>query len=196
MWPVYGLTFFYFVFAEDLIQLHRARYGPYRFPSPKGGELVGVFMSKLVVLGWALAIPLLFHPLWLVLTVVISTWFVSGFLLGLTFQVAHLVPDASFPELVDSARIEDEWAIHQVKNTADFAQRNRFITWYVGGLNYQIEHHLFPNICHIHYPQLAPIVKQTCNEFGVPYNVYPGVVDAVVAHGKWLALMGSSDTHD
>lgn len=192
MWVVYGFTFFYFVFAEDFIQLRRTRVGPHRFPTPRGLELIGVFASKLFVFGWMLGVPLLFHDWHLVVIVFGLVWFVSGFFLGLTFQVAHLVPEATFPQVTEEApQVASEWAIHQVKNTADFAPRNRFITWYVGGLNYQIEHHLFPKISHIHYPKIAPLVQQACAEFGLPYTVYPGAAAAVHAHYQWLARMGA-----
>ena len=83
-------------------------------------------------------------------------------------------------------RIENEWGIHQVETTVDFAQNSRIVNWFTGGLNFQIEHHLFPQICHIHYPALAPIVKQTSDEFGVQYYAHPTLGSAVASHYRFL----------
>ncbi|HRI21623.1 MAG TPA: fatty acid desaturase, partial [Panacibacter sp.] len=91
-----------------------------------------------------------------------------------------------------TGRLEDEWAIHQLKTTANFATRNRFISWYVGGLNFQIEHHLFPKISHIHYPQISRIIKQACKEYGVKYVEYKRMHHAVISHISFLRQMGQA----
>ncbi len=99
---------------------------------------------------------------------------------------------ASFPEPTgDPLQIENEWAIHQVQTTVDFAPRNALLTWYAGGLNYQIEHHLFPHICHLHYPALAEIVEQTSREFGIRYVVYPTWRSAIASHLRILKQLGA-----
>lgn len=116
---------------------------------------------------------------------------VAGFVLSIVFQLAHTVEDTEFP-VPDAAsnRLEDEWAVHQLKTTANFATRSRFISWFVGGLNFQIEHHLFPKISHIHYPQISKIVKQACQEYGVVYVEYPKLHNAVASHVAFLKQMG------
>jgi linoleoyl-CoA desaturase len=86
--------------------------------------------------------------------------------------------------------MEDEWAIHQVKTTANFATSNPVVSWLVGGLNFQVEHHLFPKISHVHYPRINKIVKQTCEEFGVEYIEYPTVTKAIRSHINYLRQMG------
>ena len=121
----------------------------------------------------------------------ISVHIVLGFTLAIVFQLAHVVENTEF-ELVTTAPklIENEWAIHQVKTTANFAARNKIVSWFVGGLNFQVEHHLFPKISHIHYPAINKIVKQVCSEYGVAYIEYPSVHQAVASHVMFLKRMG------
>jgi linoleoyl-CoA desaturase len=90
----------------------------------------------------------------------------------------------------DPQHIENEWAVHQVETTADFAPHNQLLNFYIGGLNYQIEHHLFPHICHLNYPRIAPIVRATCEEFGIHYQCYPTWRAAFAAHLRELHLLG------
>jgi linoleoyl-CoA desaturase len=107
------------------------------------------------------------------------------------FQLAHINGGATFVEPVgDPLHVENEWAIQQVQSTADFAPQNRLLNFYVGGLNYQIEHHLLPHICHLNYPRLAPIVCATCEEFGINYNCFPTWRAAFAAHWRELRLLG------
>lgn len=116
---------------------------------------------------------------------------VAGFILSIVFQLAHTVEDTEFPMPNAIGKLEDEWAIHQLKTTANFATGNRFISWFVGGLNFQIEHHLFPKISHIHYPAISHIVKEACEEYGVTYLEYPRMHNAVVSHISFLKQMGA-----
>jgi linoleoyl-CoA desaturase len=87
-------------------------------------------------------------------------------------------------------KMEDDWAIHQLRTTANFATDNKLISWLVGGLNFQVEHHLFPKISHVHYPVISKIIRQTCEEFGVPYQEYPKMRYAVASHVAFLRQMG------
>jgi linoleoyl-CoA desaturase len=117
-----------------------------------------------------------------------------GLVLGIVFQLAHISGDLAFPKPVgDPLHIEDEWAIHEVETTADFAPRNKLLNLYIGGLNYQVEHHLLPHICHLNYPRLAPIVQATCAEFGIKYNCYPTWRQAFMAHWRELRLLARPD---
>lgn len=95
--------------------------------------------------------------------------FIAGIILTVVFQLAHTVEGTSHPVPDENGNIENAWAIHQMNTTKNFSRKNKLISWYVGGLNFQIEHHLFPRICHVHYPVIAPIVKKTAEEFGIPY---------------------------
>ena len=116
--------------------------------------------ARLVFFAWAFVIPMMFHPWWVVLLFYVTTAFVLGTTLAVVFMLAHCVEEAEFPELPPGTeRLPGPWAVHQVQTTVDFARGNRLLTWYVGGLNFQIEHHLFPRICHVHYPRIAEIVR-------------------------------------
>jgi linoleoyl-CoA desaturase len=92
----------------------------------------------------------------------------------------------------ETGKLEDEWAIHQLKTTANFAPKNKFISWMLGGLNFQIEHHLFPKISHIHYPEIRKIIKKSCAEFNIPYIEYPKMYKAVISHVLFLKQMGKA----
>jgi linoleoyl-CoA desaturase len=115
-----------------------------------------------------------------------------GLTLAVVFQLAHVVEHAEFvhADQVEPLKIENEWAIHQVKTTANFAPRNKFISWFVGGLNYQVEHHLFPKISHVHYPAINRIVKQTCRQFNIPYNEFPTMQQAIASHYRIIKELG------
>jgi linoleoyl-CoA desaturase len=123
----------------------------------------------------------------------LSMGLVAGFVLSIVFQLAHTVEHTHFPMPDEfTGKMEDEWAIHQIKTTANFATGNRVISWLVGGLNFQIEHHLFPKISHVHYPQISKIIKQACKEFGVEYVEYPKFSQAVISHVAYLRQMGKA----
>jgi linoleoyl-CoA desaturase len=114
-----------------------------------------------------------------------------GLTLALVFQLAHVVEHAEFETAgVEPKLIENEWAVHQVLTTANFAPRNKFINWYVGGLNFQIEHHLFPRISHVHYPAISKIVKETCESFDLPYNSYPTMSQSIASHFRMMKKLG------
>ena len=115
----------------------------------------------------------------------------AGFILSIVFQLAHTVEETAFPVPDgDTNKIEEEWAIHQIQTTANFATRNKLISWLVGGLNFQIEHHLFPKISHVHYPAISKIIKSTCEEFNVKYIEYKKMRDAIISHASYLKKMG------
>ncbi len=115
-----------------------------------------------------------------------------GLTLALIFQLAHVVENATFEAAagMEHKVIENEWAIHQVMTTANFAPKSKFINWYVGGLNYQVEHHLFPRISHVHYPAISVIVEKTCKEFNLPYNTYPTFMQSLASHFRMMRQLG------
>ena len=80
----------------------------------------------------------------------------------------------------EGAHIESEWAVHQVATTVNFATQNKMWNWLFGGLNFQVEHHLFPRISHVHYPELNKRLKQVCAEFNVAYQEFPIVAQCIV----------------
>jgi linoleoyl-CoA desaturase len=124
----------------------------------------------------------------LVLGLYLLHWMTVGLLLSVTFQLAHVTDVQEFPEELRGKN--GDWAVHQLATTADFAVGNRFLTWAIGGLNYQVEHHIFPRISHVHYAKIQPIVRQLCEERGIAYFEYRTVYEALKAHFRHLALMG------
>ena len=152
------------------------------------GVLLG---GKALFFSLALAVPLLRHPLWVVLLFYLAISLVQGLTLSVVFQLAHCVEEAAFPlPRPGTARMPAGWAMHQVESTVDFARGNRLLSWFIGGLNFQIEHHLFPRICHVHYSALAPLVEETCREFGLRYSAHETFRAGVASHFRWLRRMG------
>lgn len=193
LWLIYAFFVAYWHFYEDFKQVAAGRIANQRFPRPRGWRLVELFGGKLFFYGWAFLIPMLYHPWWGVLGFYALTTVVLSFTLILVFQLAHSVEEASLPPLAPHlSLVPRAWAVHQVEATVDFGRDNRLLNWYVGGLNFQIEHHLFPRICHIHYPRIAAIVQQTCAEFGVRYTVHDSCLSAVRSHWRWLVRMGAA----
>lgn len=192
LWPLYGLMAIKWHFYDDYRDFITGRMGVNRFPRPRGWELVLFVGGKLVFLALAFGIPLLFHPLWVVLLFYVITVGVLGVALSVVFQLAHAVEEARFPApQPGTTRMQEPWAVHQVEATVDFARSNRLVSWLVGGLNFQIEHHLFPTICHANYPTISNVVEDTCREYGVPYKANPSFHAAVASHYRWLKHMGA-----
>ena len=116
--------------------------------------------------------------------------FVSGMVLSLIFQAAHVLEETEFFVPEDDGAVENNFAIHQLKTTSNFANNNRVFTWLIGGLNFQVEHHLFPNICHVHYPAISKIVKETAEEYDLPYNAHDTYYQALKSHFSLLNKLG------
>lgn len=138
-----------------------------------------------------LVVPMLVlpFPFWMIILFFLAMHFVTGIALTLVFQTAHVIPSTEFYD-PEGENIDENWAVHQLFTTANFAVGNRTVTWLVGGLNHQIEHHLFPNICHVHYPKIARIVKQTAQDFNLPYYAQSSFSSAILNHFKMLRKLG------
>ena len=115
---------------------------------------------------------------------------VLGFTLAIVFQLAHVVEHTEFEAAGIDKIVENEWAIRQVRTTANFAPSNKFVSWFVGGLNFQIEHHLFPRVSHVHYPALSRIVKDSCEKHGINYVEFPTMSQAVASHFRFMRQLG------
>lgn len=190
LWAAYGVIAFKWQLSDDLVQVLRGRIGPQPMPRPRGWDLVQFVACKLFMVTVAFVIPLWRHPAWIVLAVYVGTMFVLGVVLAVIFQLAHSVQEAGHPEYRDSARLGTEWARHQVETTVDFARGNTLLSWYIGGLNYQVEHHLFPRVAHVHYPAIAQIVEKTSADFGVRYAAHRTFGAALRSHYRFLREMG------
>jgi linoleoyl-CoA desaturase len=165
----------------------------FRYPTMTRNDKLVFWIGRLINLTIYFLLPLAFLPWWQALTGFALGILTAGLVMATVLQLAHVMVTVEFPEpRGDPPYIEGAWAIHQVEATINFAPDNRLINWYTGGLNYQIEHHLFPKMCHINYPKIAPIVKQVCREFDVTYRVYPTFREALAQHVRSLRWLGQS----
>ena len=171
---------------KDLLKTQNIKFGP---------AFTGIILSKILYIGVTLALPLWLSPISWYFTVMgfFLMHFIAGVWLGIIFQPAHVVPSSNYPVPGPSGNIEADWAVSQLYNTANFAPGARFFSWYVGGLNYQVEHHLFPNICHVHYRKISAIVRDTAAEYKLPYNSFKTFGMALKEHGKMLYNLGHYD---
>ena len=180
--------------VKDFTQL--ARYNSEgitkRYQVNPTAEYVKMVVYKILYLFVSIGVPVMVtrFSIWQVLGGFLLMHWVAGFILSTIFQMAHVVEGAEQPMPDTHAVIHHDWAVHQIRTTSDFARDNRFLNWYVGGLNFQTEHHLFPNISHVHYYKISKIVEQTAKEFGLEYNLKPTFSDALVSHIKRLKALG------
>lgn len=180
--PLYALNTIEWIVLKDYKQLLTGQLNPYQeVPPLRGRELVEFFSCKIGHLALVLT-PTLFQPIGQVVIGFILFHLISSLILTTIFQLAHLNDCSEFPTLTNDNRITDEWAAHQLRTTADFATSNPFATWFLGGLNFQVEHHLFPQISHTHYPEIQRIVLATATEHGVPYHEYRTLWTAFRGH--------------
>ena len=190
-WAAYSLLYLWWVFVTDYKKYFLKRVGNVPLRKMSTTDQISFWSFKLLHLGLFVALPIYmvgFMP-WLIGFLVSGLF--AGFVLSIVFQLAHTVEHTHFPAMnAETGKMEDEWAVHQLKTTANFATRNKFISWWIGGLNFQIEHHLFPKISHIHYPEISKIIKKACADFGVPYIEYPRMRLAVASHVSHLKHLG------
>jgi linoleoyl-CoA desaturase len=188
---VYAISSFAWVFIMDFNKYFTKRVYTTELQKMSVNEHVIFWISKVLYILFYVAIPVYFVG-W-------KSWaigftfmhIVMGLTLALVFQLAHVVEHTEFEKVDgDEHLIENEWAIHQLKTTANFARKDRVISWFVGGLNYQVEHHLFPRISHIHYPAISNIVRNTCQKFDVPYHEYNTMTEAINSHFTMMKKLG------
>ncbi len=195
-WFFYGFMTFMWITAKDFRQTTRFNKMGLVKNWNVAALLASQLLSKVVYYIIFLVLPLMFVdiPWWQTLIGFVVMHFIAGMILGAVFQPAHVVPEAEFP-LPENGSMETESAIHQLMTTADFAPKNRLLGWYVGGLNFQVEHHLFPEVCHIHYPQIAKIVRATAEEFNIPYHCQDTYWEALKKHAQMLKKLGREDLY-
>ena len=191
LWTLYTMLVIKWHFFDDFRDVFMGRVGGQKLPRPRGWDLAIFLGGKLYLLTVAFVIPMLFHRWWIVLIVYAATLMMVGLLLAVIFQLAHSVEEAAHPVLADdTANVGVEWAVHEVQTTVNFSRNNPVLTWFVGGLNYQIEHHLFPRISHVHYPAISRIVEDVSKRFGVRYRAHQSFFGALRSHFLFLRAMG------
>ncbi len=190
IWPMYLLMGLRWQTVGDISAFARGRVGESALRFPRGWNLAGVITGKAVFICWALAIPMLVYPWWVVLAAYAGFAMATSLIMATAFQLAHCVEEASFAS-ADELRGETRtWAVHEVETTVDFCPRNPVLTWMLGGLNFQIEHHLFPRVPHTHYPGIARIVRRNCRLHGIRYTSQPSLGAALRSHVAHLRTMG------
>lgn len=188
--PAYGVGTLIWIFLSDFQRYFTRKIGAFSFKPFTLSQHTVFWITKcamvsmyivlpIVVLGWVKAL------IWLLIM-----FFCMSVFLDIVFQMAHVMEETTMVSPDENHRVDQHRIVHELDTTANFAMGNRFWTWLLGGLNYQVEHHLFPHISHIHYPALAPIVQKLCQEYGIPYHSYATVSTAFVSHLKYLKRMG------
>ena len=190
IWPMYTLMSLRWQTVGDIAAFARGKIGESTLRVPRGWNLAGLLGGKAIFVGWAIAIPLLVYPWWAVLAAYVGISMVTSLIMAVTFQLAHCVEEASFASPDEVRETRPLWAVHEVETTVDFCPRNPVLTWALGGLNFQIEHHLFPRVAHTHYPRIAQIVRRNCLEHGVRYSSQPSLAAALRSHFLHLRAMG------
>jgi len=189
---LYALTTLFWVFVKDWKYLFARDLGPYKNRRHKPRDVIGLVIGKAIYYTWSLVLPLVLIPLpwWQVALGILLVHLVAGITLGIVFQLAHVVEQTSHPEPDEAGAMTQSWVLHEMVTTANFAPGNHLLNWYVGGLNFQVEHHLFPRICSVHYPRIAPIVREAARRHGVPYHSHPTFQRAVRSHLLTLRAFG------
>jgi len=196
-WFLYGIMTLTWVTMKDVRQV--IRYKKRGLKSEKNEnfrkELIILIISKVFYYLYILVLPMLLLDItiWQWLLGFLTLHLTTGFILSVTFQLAHVVEETNQYIPDEKNQIESAWAVHQLNTTANFAKKSKILNWYLGGLNFQVEHHLFSNICHVHYPKISKIVKNTAQEFNIPYHEYPTMTSAIASHYRSLKKLGKGD---
>jgi len=191
----YSFSTLYWVFIKDYKYFLQRDLGPYQNIRHPRTQIAILIATKIVYYTYMIVIPLLVLEIawWQYAIGFVAMHLTAGLILGVVFQLAHVVEGPMHVAAGNNDTLDDAWLVHEMKTTANFARRNKLLCWYVGGLNFQIEHHLFPKICSIHYPAISPIVQQVAEEHGVPYHHHPTLSKAIASHYRMLKRLSEPD---
>lgn len=189
---LYGLSYMAWIFYEDFLKYFSGRVNPLAEKKVlANNEQIIFWVSKALYVILYLVVPIMVLGFAKTMAGFFIMGITCGYIIAVVFQLAHIVEGTHFPQpSKEHNRIEQEWAIHQVETTADFATKSVVINWLLGGLNFQVEHHLFPKISHVHYSQINKMVKETCLEFGVVYLEYSTIAKALRSHVMHIYKLG------
>ncbi len=192
----YSISTIFWATAKDFLKLEKYRKkGFVNSKKEYAGRLAKIIFGKLLYFSVFLVLPILVlpFPAWLTFLMFMTMHVVAGVALSITFQLAHVVPTSEFVK-AEGIEIKENWSVHQLLTTCNFAPKSHIVGWFTGGLNFQIEHHLFPNICHIHYPNISKIVQETAAEYNIPYHMEKTVFSAVRNHFRLLRDLGKRES--
>ena len=190
---LYGLLTFNWAITTDFKQMRNYLKRKLFYGEPKSPKILWttLIITKIIYIVIWIILPMLIGiTWWKVLLGFFIMHYTAGLILSIVFQLAHVVDKATNPQPNESGEMENTWAIHQLFTTVNFAPKSKIVNWYTGGLNYQIEHHIFPHISHVHYAKISKIVKKTAKECQLPYYEYETFRSAVIAHFKYLKELG------
>jgi linoleoyl-CoA desaturase len=195
---LYGLMTFFWFASKDYTALIRYKKKDLLKTQNTSlfNSLVTLTISRAIYSFIFIVLPLLYLNIawYYTLLLFFMMHFIASIILSFIFQLAHVIQETAFFVPNDELLLENHWAIHQLKTTANFANNSGWLTWYSGGLNHQIEHHLFPNICHIHYRKIAPIIKETAQEYNLPYYGEQSFFEALKNHFGMLKKLGTPES--
>ena len=192
-WILYGLMTLSWITTKDFRQLIQYKKEGGLSSNTSAAQLwITLIVTKLMYYVAFMLVPILILPFawyWVIVFFLVMHY-TSGFLLTVIFQTAHVVPTSAYPLPDRDDTLENNWAVHQLYTTSDFAPQSRIFSWFIGGLNYQVEHHLFPNISHVHYKKISKLVKEIADKYNLPYFVQPTFFKALWEHGRMLKKLG------
>lgn len=199
-WFFYAIMTLFWMTAKDYFQVVRYKQHDLlvKHKVSLRQAILGITMYKVFYYCYIIGVPIIFSgmPWYDVVAGFIIMHVVAGLFLSCIFQPAHIMETSEFAIPAQSGgkqQMENSWAIHEVMNTTDFSPNSRILSWFIGGLNYQIEHHLFSGICNVHFRKIAPIVKEVAAEYGIPYHVQPSFFRALAEHAKMLKKLGQQN---
>jgi linoleoyl-CoA desaturase len=194
MWPLYAFLVAKLHLTTDFQQLISGRIHTHVTARPKGWNLVVFIAGKTLFFPLAFVLPFLYHSVLNALFYYALVVFIMGIPLSVVFQLPHCTGRSDFPLPNETSHgMKNPWAVHQAQVTLDYDRHSPARTWFFGGLNFHIEHHLFPSICHVNYPGMSAAVEETCREFGVKYAEHRTFWTGLAEHYRWLQLMGRLD---
>jgi linoleoyl-CoA desaturase len=196
--PLYSLATLNWAFVKDYKDIFEPHWGPQDDKVHKRSNIVSMLALKGVYYTWSLVVPLVVLRIawWQFALGYLAMHLTAGIILGVVFQLAHIVEGTTFPVPASDGVVSQTWLRHELATTANFANGNRLLTWYVGGLNHQVEHHLFPRICSVHYAQISGIVREIAEREGLPYQHQETLTGAIRSHYRLLKQFGREDTHE
>lgn len=188
---LYSFSMLSWVFRKDYKKFFQTHIGQHKNNHPKI-QYFNLFFYKILYYTLFIMLPIFImeYAWWQILIGFTAMLLIQGLVLGLVFQLAHVVEGTDFPSPNDAGKMEEAWAVHQLRTTANFSSESKIAAFICGGLNRQIEHHIFPKICHIHYPEISKIVKSTALEFNLPYNENSTFLKALASHYRMLKVFG------
>lgn len=189
----YGFGSLAWVFIKDYVKFFKKKIGNYDNKKHPRIEYFNLFFFKAVYYTLFLVLPLILinAAWWQILLGFFALHFCEGITMAVIFMLAHVVEETNFPLPNERGNMNNSWAVHQLYTTADFGRENNFLNFFCGGLNFQIEHHLYPRICHVHYKPISDIVKRTAEEYNLRYNANDTFAGAIRSHIRLLKKLGN-----